>query len=132
VLCGPSEVIEEARYRRKRLGGGMRQVGVLAAAARIALHDRDHLADDHALARRLAEGFSSRFPASVDLAQVQTNMVIVDGRTFPFTVEQFVKSLAAVGVLVGDLAPGILRFALHQDVDDRDVEMVLATLDGLT
>jgi threonine aldolase len=132
VLCGPSEVIEEARYRRKRLGGGMRQVGVLAAAARIALHDRDHLADDHALARRLAGGFSSRFPASVDLAQVQTNMVIVDGRTFPFTVEQFVKSLAAVGVLVGDLAPGILRFALHQDVDDRDVEMVLATLDGLT
>ncbi|MFZ0494006.1 MAG: GntG family PLP-dependent aldolase [Acidimicrobiia bacterium] len=132
VLCGTSDVIEEARYRRKRLGGGMRQVGVLAAAARVALNDRDHLSDDHALAQKLAGGLASRFPASVDLAQVQTNMVIVDGRALPFTVEQFVKSLAGVGVLVGDMSPGILRFALHQDVDDGDVERVLEIADGLT
>jgi threonine aldolase len=132
VLCGASDVIEEARYRRKRLGGGMRQVGVLAAAARVALGDRDHLNDDHALARKLAEGFSARFPASVDMTQVQTNMVIVDGRTFPFTVDQFVTSLADVGVLVGDLSPGILRFALHQDVDKSDVGRVLETVDRLT
>ncbi len=132
VLCGTSDVIEEARYRRKRLGGGMRQVGVLAAAARVALHDRDHLRDDHVLARSLAEEFSSRFPTSVDLAHVQTNMVIVDGRVFPFTVERLVKSLADVHVLVGDLSPGILRFALHQDVDAGDVEKVLQVVDRLT
>lgn len=132
VLCGPADVIDEARFRRKRLGGGMRQVGVLAAAALIALHDREHLRDDHALARALAEGFAERFPASVDLAQVQTNMVIVDTHAMPFGSAEFVEALGRSGVLVGDMSPGILRFALHQDVNRHDVDTVLKTVDRLT
>jgi threonine aldolase len=132
VLCGPPDVIEEARFRRKRLGGGMRQVGVLAAAALVALHSRDHLRDDHRRARSLAEGIAKRFPSSVDLAQVQTNMVIVDANAFPIGGDEFVEALGGEHVLVGDMSPGILRFALHQDVDDRDVDRVLAVVDRLT
>jgi len=132
VLCGTEGVIEEARFRRKRLGGGMRQVGVLAAAALVALHNRDHLAEDHALARVLAEGLAERFPTSVDLDQVQTNMVIVDTRVFPFDGGEFVEALAREGVLVGDLSPGVLRFALHRDVNHGDVDKVLGILDNLT
>ena len=132
VLCGRSEVIAEARFRRKRLGGGMRQVGVLAAAARVALHDRDHLRDDHELAQGLAEGLMARFPASVEPAQVQTNMVIVHTNAFSFAADEFVASLAREDVLVGDMSPGVLRFALHQDVDDRDVDKVLDVVDRLT
>jgi threonine aldolase len=132
VLCGPNDVIEEARFRRKRLGGGMRQVGVLAAAALIALHDREHLRDDHALARWLAEALIERFPTSVDLDQVQTNMVIVDTRAFPFGAQELVTALADDRILVGDMSPDVLRFALHRDVDGSDVDRVLAVIDRLT
>lgn len=132
VLCGSSEVIEEARFRRKRLGGGMRQVGVLAAAALLALRNRDHLREDHRRAKRLGSELASRFPGSVDLDQVQTNMVIVDTDAFPFGGDEFTAELARDGVLVGDMSPGLLRFALHQDVDDSDVDRVLAVVDRLS
>lgn len=132
VLCGQEDVIEEARFRRKRLGGGMRQVGVLAAAARMALRDRDHLEEDHLLARRLAEGISQRFPSAVRLEQVQTNMVIVDASGLPIDSRTLMGDLAKTGVLVGDMSPGILRFATHRDVDGHDVERVLEVLDQLS
>ena len=131
VLCGSEDLIAEARFRRKRLGGGMRQVGVVAAAARIALRDRDHLEADHRLARRLGEEIAKRFPSSVRMEQVQTNMVIVDSAGFPFDVDALMDGLAAAGVLVGEMSPGILRFATHRDVDDRDVDRVLEVLETL-
>lgn len=131
VLCGPREVIEEARYRRKRLGGGMRQVGVLGAAARVALRRRERLVDDHRLARRLAEAIADRYPKAVSLEQVQTNMVIVTDDGLPYRADRLVEALAAEGVLVGSMAPGVLRFATHQDVDDGDVTRVLKTMGDL-
>ena len=90
ILCGSEDVIAEARYIRKRLGGGMRQVGVIAAPARIALRDRDRIGEDHEVARTLAEGLAERHPASVDPASVETNMVVVDGGAFPFPVTDLV------------------------------------------
>ena len=84
ILCGPGDLMAEGRYLRKRLGGGMRQVGVLAAAARIALRDRDRLSDDHKVAAHLAEGLVSLAPLAVDPAAVETNMVQVDATSIPF------------------------------------------------
>ncbi|NIA25141.1 MAG: aminotransferase class I/II-fold pyridoxal phosphate-dependent enzyme [Gammaproteobacteria bacterium] len=131
VLCGSEDIIEEARFRRKRLGGGMRQVGIIAAAARVALRSRDHLEADHRLARRLGEEIASIFPSSVRMEQIQTNMVIIDSAGFPFDAGALIDSLAEAGVLVGEMSPGILRFATHRDVDDRDVDRVLEVLGTL-
>ena len=67
VLCGPADVIAGARVERARLGGGMRQAGVIAAAGIVALETMvERLADDHARARRLADALAERWPGSVD------------------------------------------------------------------
>jgi threonine aldolase len=130
ILCGPAEFVAEARYRRKMLGGGMRQVGVVAAAAAVALADRDRLADDHATARRLAEGLADVVPGSIDPAPVQTNMVIADVRALPDGPAGVIATLAAVGVVVAEFPVGHIRFVTHRDVDGSDVERVLAALAG--
>jgi threonine aldolase len=130
ILCGPEAFIAEARYRRKMLGGGMRQVGVIAAAALLALADRDRLAADHATARRLAEGLATIIPGSVDPATVQTNMVIADVRGLPGGAGGVIEALGAVGVVVAEFPVGHIRFVTHRDVDADDVDRVLAALDG--
>ena len=66
IVCGPADLISEIRYLRKRLGGGMRQAGVIAAAARVALAGRDRLTEDHALARELGDAIAERFPDALD------------------------------------------------------------------
>src|SRR5437870_2464463 len=78
LLAGPADVMAEARAERQRLGGGMRQAGVIAAAGLVALRTMvDRLADDHRRARRLAEAVAERWPdAGIDLGAVRTNMVI--------------------------------------------------------
>src|SRR5690606_27405212 len=75
IICGPADAIAEIRYLRKRMGGGMRQAGVIAAAARVALAGRERLVEDHVLARKLGEALAHRFPGGVDLDQIETNMV---------------------------------------------------------
>jgi threonine aldolase len=108
----------------------MRQVGVVAAAAAVALADRDRLADDHATARRLAEGLADVVPGSIDPATVQTNMVIADVRALPDGPAGVIATLAAVGVVVAEFPVGHIRFVTHRDVDGSDVERVLAALAG--
>ncbi len=76
LLCGPADLIQEAKRARKALGGGMRQAGVLAAAGIVALEQMvDRLAEDHATAKQLAQGLAQIPGIEIDLAQVQTNMV---------------------------------------------------------
>jgi threonine aldolase len=125
-------LIDEARYIRKRLGGGMRQVGVIAAPARIALRDRDRIGEDHHVARRLAEGLADRYPDAVDLATVETNMVIVDGRAFPFQVAALVDRLRKQGIIIATLGPHMIRLVTHRDVDNADVDRLLAAVDDMT
>ena len=131
VLCGSEEVIAEARHVRKRLGGGMRQVGVIAAPARIALRDRERIGEDHLVARRLAEGLADRYPEAVDVARVETNMVVVDSRSFPFQVAELVGRLHEKGVIIGTLGPYMIRLVTHRDVNQNDVERLLAVVDEL-
>ena len=126
VLCGPREVIAEARDERRRLGGAMRQAGVLAAAGLHALeHHVECLAEDHVRARVIAEAVAESFPRSVDPATIETNMVCCDADAFP---EKFIPRMGERGIRVGMLDPATIRFATHLDVDDRDVGRTLTAL----
>jgi threonine aldolase len=113
VLVASAERIATARLWRKRLGGGMRQVGVLAAAAHHALdHHVERLAGDHENAKLLAERLG------LDPATVETNMVIVDGVEAPLVAE----AAKAQGVLVGQVSAHRIRMVTHLDVDRAGVE----------
>lgn len=119
MLAGSSDHIAEARVHRQRLGGGMRQVGVLGAAGLVALeHHVERLADDHRRARRLAEVVAARWPDSgLDPEQVETNMVIFS----PPDPLGLVRHLESSGVRAGMIAPGVVRLVTHLDIDDDDV-----------
>lgn len=125
VVCGPKELIAEARRLRKRLGGGMRQSGVLAAAGLHALdHHRERLPEDHAHARRLAEGLAT-LGAELPFP-VETNLVFA---AFPGRLALDVsRRLAAEGVLASPEGsrPDLLRLVTHLDVSAADVDEALA------
>jgi len=122
LVVGPADLVAEARVRRKRLGGGMRQVGVLAAAGLYALdHNIDRLADDHAHARLLAEA------CGVDPATVDTNIVAFDRPD----AAAFVAAARDAGVLVGAVGARTVRLVTHLDVTREDVEVAAKALSGL-
>ena len=128
LLCGTAAFIEEARVVRKRLGGGMRQVGVLAAAGRIALKDNiARLALDHARARRLAEALVGIAGLRVDPAGVETNIVIAEVDP-PDALTAWLTHLRLGGVLAGTMGRGRLRFVTHLDVDDQGLARAIAVL----
>lgn len=128
ILCGPLDLMAEARYLRKRLGGGMRQVGVIAAAARIALRDRDRLVEDHKLARHLAEELAAVAPDAVDLEGVETNMVQVVAAALPASLQAWMSALQAAGIKINPPVAGILRLVTHRDVNTDDVDRLLGCL----
>ena len=128
LLCGTSEFIEKARVARKRLGGGMRQVGVLAAAGRVALRDnRARLADDHSRARRLAYALVGIPGLRIDPAGVLTNIVIAEVDP-PEAVAGWLSHLREGGILAGTLGRGRLRFVTHLDVDDVGIDRAIEVL----
>lgn len=125
VLVGSTTFVAEARRLRKRLGGGMRQAGVLAAAALYALeHHLERLVEDHRHARMLAEGLASIPGVTVDLERVQSNMVYAD---FPVEGAALAR-LRAYGVLAHAIGPRSLRFVCHLDVGEADVRRALAAV----
>jgi threonine aldolase len=129
VLCGPRALVEVARDHRARLGGQMRQAGVIAAAGVVALETMvERLADDHARARRLADVVAEVFPGSVEPATVHTNIVCARAGAFPADV---LDALATEGVLAGTVDPDTVRFVTHKDVDDTDLDHALAALRGI-
>ena len=127
LLAGSEDVITEARLARKRLGGGMRQAGVLAAPGLIALQDMvGRLPEDHARAARLADAVALRWPdCGLDPASVRTNIV-----TFTHAEpEKFLAHLEGHGVLAHAIAPETVRFVTHHDVDDAGVTRAIAALE---
>jgi threonine aldolase len=128
LLAGPADVMEAARGERQRLGGGMRQAGVIAAAALVALnHMVERLAEDHERARRLGEAVAERWPGGgCDPSRIRTN-VVTWRHARPLEV---VGHLAADGVLAGTIAPGVLRLVTHHDVDDEGVDRAVKALAG--
>jgi threonine aldolase len=128
IVCGPADLVAELRYLRKRLGGGMRQAGVIAAAARVALAGRDRLVEDHVLARALAMGIEDRFPGAVDVSLVETNMVRVDYPVLGVEWEEMRDGLAAAGIRANPPVGGSWRLVTHRDVDATDVARLLTVL----
>ncbi len=122
MLAGSSQFIERARRMRKMLGGGMRQAGVVAAAGLCALDEMvDRLAEDHANARRLAEGLSGLPGVDIDLSRVETNMVFGDCRP-PLTASAFIDRCREVGVLLDQASPYRWRMVTHRGVSVDDID----------
>lgn len=120
LVAASRPVADRVRRVRKMLGGGMRQAGVLAAAGLVALHEMvDRLAEDHANARRLAEGFATVDGIVVDEASVQTNIVIF-ALADPSSRERFLAAARASGLLLTDMGGGKLRAVTHADVSRAD------------
>jgi threonine aldolase len=126
LVAGSTELIEQARWWRKRMGGGMRQVGILAAAGLHALdHHVERLADDH---RRAAELGRALGDAGAAVAPVDTNIVVVDLPADGPRAEEICAAAREQGVLVGGLGPRVLRLVTHLDVDDAACARAAAVL----
>jgi len=128
MLLGKRNFIEEARVWRKRLGGGMRQVGILAAAGLIALTESPkRLHVDHENAKFLAEGVANLKGVSIDAERVQTNIVIFDVSETGKTSAEIVSELKAQGILAIPFGKAI-RVVTHCDVSRDDIEKTLIEL----
>ena len=130
ILAGPGEFVRRARRVRKRWGGGMRQVGILAAACLHALdHHVERLAEDHANARLLAEAIAQTPGLSIDLSAVQTDIVVFELSRPGLSPAEFVGRLKQDGVLVGPF-PGTtkIRAVTHYGIERADVEKAIASL----
>ncbi len=125
MLLGTRAFIEEARSWRKLLGGGMRQVGVLAAAALVALEETPkHLHEDHANARRLAQGLAELSSVRIDAERVATNIVIFDVSDTGMAADEICVRLKERGVLASGFGSSI-RMVTHYDVSQEDIETAL-------
>ncbi|MBS1706547.1 MAG: aminotransferase class I/II-fold pyridoxal phosphate-dependent enzyme [Armatimonadetes bacterium] len=119
VLCGPAAFIEEAKYVRKRMGGGMRQSGILAAAGIYALeHNVDRLAEDHLRAKALGAGLAEIPGLSIQQEDIVTNFVMVD-TVLPVTL--WVEAISRHGVKAIAFGPHRVRLVLHYHIDDQAV-----------
>jgi len=138
VICGSAEFIGKARRVRKMLGGGMRQAGIIAAAGIVALETMvERLAEDHANARALAEGLAKLPGLAIDLASVQTNIVI-------FQVERGTQAASAAAttelvagcvarkVKIHAIGPDSIRCVTHKDIDAEDISRTLDAFAEIT
>jgi threonine aldolase len=127
AVAGSKEFIVTARRFRKMLGGGMRQVGIIAAAAIYALaHHRERLVEDHANARRFAEALHGQHGIAIALATVQTNIVVIDIAQSKLGVAAACDALKKAGVLVVPFGATTLRAVTHLDVSAADIDRAIA------
>ena len=122
VLAGSSDFIEKARRNRKMMGGGMRQAGILAGAGLYALkHNIKRMTEDHERAKTLARMISRIPTISIDLASVQTNIVVFDIKQTGMSSGQAMEKLAGKGLWLVSFGPTRLRAVTHLDVGDGDI-----------
>ncbi|NBB87783.1 MAG: aminotransferase class I/II-fold pyridoxal phosphate-dependent enzyme [Bacteroidetes bacterium] len=127
VLAGSEAFMQQARRLRKRLGGGMRQAGIIAAGGLHAVHHhRERLQDDHTRAQRLAAAIAALPPFHLEVATVETNIIIfdVDG----FTAADVLDRMHGEGIQLTAFGPHTIRATTHLDVDDEDITRVIEAL----
>lgn len=130
MLAGSEECVQKARRARKRLGGAMRQAGVLAAAGIVALTEMtDRLALDHENAQILATGLAQIDELKIAPQRVMTNIVIFDTKPLGITAPEFAQEAAAKNIKVSLYGPTIVRLVTHNDVSREDA---LYSVDALT
>ena len=124
ALCGPADFIGRARRWRKTLGGGMRQVGVIAAAAMVSLETMvPRLAEDHQNAKLLAKGLADILGISIDPERIETNIVIFEWQGGPHA--DFMAKLAEAGVLASSSGAPKVRMVTHYGINAEDIEEAL-------
>ena len=127
VVCGSRDFILQARRARKVLGGGMRQAGVLAAAGIVALNEMvDRLAEDHANARKLADGLAEMPGLSIDPSLIKTDIVYFEVKRDDMTAEELVNKLEEQGVRMLPVGPGRIRAVTHYHITSDDIDYALA------
>jgi threonine aldolase len=124
MVIGSRDFVDRVHHVRRMLGGGMRQVGVLCAAARVAVEQMvDRLAEDHANAKRLAGGFAGALAGSVDAKTVETNMVFAELGSLAAT--EVTASMLALGVRVAPTGVHTIRAVTHKDVDAAGIDRAI-------
>lgn len=136
MLVGAADFIQKARIARNRLGGAMRQAGVIAAAGLVALQDMiGRLKEDHENARALAKGLAEIEGINIDLKTVETNMIILDTKPLKVEAEKFAHELSKHNVKVSIYGLHTIRFVTNKDVTSDDmllaVEAVKNVVSGL-
>lgn len=127
ILAGSRSFIDEARRWRKRLGGGMRQAGIFAAAGIVALETMvERLAEDHANARLLADGLAALKGIEFNPGDVDTNIVIV--RPTAMSIKELGDELEKRGILTVVIEPDRVRFTTNKDVNRSDIEKTIAAV----
>ena len=132
MIVGSNEFIERARVFRKMFGGGMRQVGVIAAAGLVALEKSPpRLHEDHANAKRLAEGIARIAGLKIDPARVRTNIVIFDCASSGMSAVEICDALHARGVWAQDTGYYSVRMVTHWNVDRAGIARSLVELESV-
>ncbi len=132
AVSGSKAFVAEARRVRKLFGGGMRQAGVIAAAALVALEEeRSRLPEDHARATKLAAGLAGLSGIRIDPAAVETNIVRFSLEGNWGDAASVLSKLSARGVLAGDAGPDSLRMVTHADVNDIDIQRALRAFEEI-
>ncbi len=128
LLCGSRSFIDQAYAMRKRLGGAMRQAGIIAAAGIVAIeHMVDRLAEDHANARRLIDGLGAIEGVEIEAPELATNILKVDVAQWGWTAEQLVSTWKERGILCNPRPPHGARLVTHRHIDTADVDYVIET-----
>ena len=129
IALGSREAIAEARIWRKRYGGGMRQVGLLAAAGHYALdHNINRLADDHARAKRMAVALAAHDSTLIDPSTVETNIVGLDLSHAGITAAEFASRTKEAGLWISALGKSYARLVTHLDFDDAQCDEAIAIM----
>lgn len=129
LIAGPQPFVDRARRLRRMLGGGMRQAGIIAAAGIVALTEMvDRLQDDHDNALALAQGLSTLPGIAIDMARVQTNIVIFTLTDERVTPQQFEAALQERGVLVGGMGGRTIRAVTHYGIERAHIEQALVII----
>ena len=129
IVAGPESVIDTARLARKRLGGGMRQIGIIGAPGLVALENWERLEADHRRASKLADGLADIDGVSVN--DPETNIVLLDIAASSMSVSTFLEACEERGVRGIQFDDTIVRFCTHIGIDDSDVEHAIDCVDSV-
>ena len=129
IVVGTKEFIKKAHFYRKAYGGGMRQVGIIAAACEFALENNlQKMSTDHKNARKIAETLDTLAGIEIDLKSVQTNLIIFDVSKLGKSASDVCSMLEANGILALPFSPTRIRFVTHLDVSEQDVDEAIEIL----
>jgi threonine aldolase len=133
LLVGSRDFIRKARRIRKALGGGMRQVGILAAAGLQALDDFESniLKEDHCLTKRLANRLLNVPYLEFDIEKIQTNIIFANVKSNTFDAYYVAKICKEHGVLISAWSPTLIRIVLHRDIHEHDLPIIINTLKNI-